>query len=222
MNQPSRELAVTTVVDVLSDAIQARVLDGEWAPGDKVTEQDVAAMFGVSRPTAKAAIDRVAQTGVLRRTANRAARVPMLAADDVVDLYRSRTLLEMGVVASLARAKRGPAAADSALVAMTSAVESESFGDFAAADIAFHRALVEALGSPRILRMYETVIREAHLCIIQEQDRVVRSNKLREHVAILDAIRRGDEAAATELMHDHLQAAVTRLVERDVSVDYWD
>lgn len=224
MSKSTAELQVTTIVDALAGALRENVLTGHWAPGARVTEQDVAQKFGVSRPTAKAAIERVAQTGVLRRSANKTARVPLLEDADIVDLYRSRVVLETSVVESLALAKRAPQQADTALADMLRAIENSSFTAFAEADILYHRSLVEELGSPRILRMYETVIGEAHLCIVQEQNRSddVRMLKYHEHVEILDTIRNGDSDRAPSLMRTHLENAVSRLTGIPIDIDHWE
>jgi hypothetical protein len=36
-------------------------------------------------------------------------------------------------------------------------------------DIAFHDAFVERLGSPRVLRMYDSITGEAHLCMVVKE-----------------------------------------------------
>jgi DNA-binding GntR family transcriptional regulator len=58
-----------------------------WAA---LAEVSVAQMFDVARPTAKAAIEQLVHVGQLRRMRNKTARVPLLNANDVADLYLSR------------------------------------------------------------------------------------------------------------------------------------
>ena len=54
--------------------------------------------FDVARPTAKAAIEQLVPIGLLRRLRNKTARVPLLDAADVADLYLSRGVIERAVV----------------------------------------------------------------------------------------------------------------------------
>jgi hypothetical protein len=44
----------------------------------------------MARPTAKAALERLVYEGILRRATNKTARVPLMDADDIRDLYYSR------------------------------------------------------------------------------------------------------------------------------------
>ena len=48
----------------------------------------------ITDPLAMAAVERLMQNGLLRRTANKSARVPVASADDVLDAYFARRLLE--------------------------------------------------------------------------------------------------------------------------------
>jgi DNA-binding GntR family transcriptional regulator len=210
------DIAVQTLVDALADALRQQVLTGKLQAGARVTEQDVAGTYGVARPTAKAAIERVVQMGILRRSANKTARVPLLSEDDIEDLYRSRIFFERNAVAALAEQGTVPPVAEDSLQAMRKALDSESFVDMIGSDIGFHTALIAALGSRRIARMYETIVGEAHLCMAQEQSRgeLGREENFEEHRAILDAIRARDAKRAMRLTVDHLSSAATRLLNR--------
>lgn len=91
----------TTVVDALVGAIRTMVLDGRLQPGAMVTEQGIADEFKVARPTAKAAIERLVETGLLSRTSNKPAIVPVLRPDDVDDLVTMLAVLLSGAVRAL-------------------------------------------------------------------------------------------------------------------------
>jgi DNA-binding GntR family transcriptional regulator len=210
------DIAVQTLVDALADALRQQVLTGKLSAGSRVTEQEVASTYGVARPTAKAAIERVVQTGILRRTANKTAKVPLLSEDDIEDLYRSRIFFERNAVTALARLAAVPAEAEHSLESMRRALDSESFVDMIASDIGFHSALVSGLGSPRISRMYETIVGEAHLCMAQEQSRgeLGREENYEEHRAIIESIRARDAKHAEKLAVDHLTSAASRVLGR--------
>ena len=96
------ELSVPSLVDVLHAAIRDRILKGDIEPGASVTEMSIATQYSVARPTAKAAMERLVVDGLLRRSTNKTARVPLLDTEDVRDLYFSRELIERSVVERLA------------------------------------------------------------------------------------------------------------------------
>jgi DNA-binding GntR family transcriptional regulator len=210
------ELQTQTLVDTLSEAVSRQVLNGDIPAGASVTEKDIAELFDVARPTAKAAIERLVQSGILGRSANKTARVPVFSDDDVEDLYSSRIFFEGQVVAGLAVSGTVPREADAALSSMRRALDSGSRTDAVEADVAFHRALVSGLGSNRLVRMLDTILGEAHLCIAQERaaGRAARETSDREHRAILRAIEAKDVEESRSLLVQHLATAAERLIGR--------
>jgi DNA-binding GntR family transcriptional regulator len=192
------ELAAHTLVDALCAALRERILTGALPGGAPLTEHEVATRYEVARPTAKAAIERLVHEGLLRRSANKTARVPLLSAADVRDLYFSRSVIESGVVAALARQRRVPAAAGRAVAELRA-------GD-AEAELAFHVALVEALDSPRTSRMYASMVGETRLCMAQVPSRTPDpASAADEHAGVLEAIEAGDEVRAVARLAAHLE-----------------
>jgi DNA-binding GntR family transcriptional regulator len=205
-------MSLSTVSTVLPDAIygglRADILTQAITPGATITESAVALRFGVARPTAKMAIEKLVAEGLLRREKNTAARVPVLARQDVIDLLDARAVVESAAVSRLAGGGTIPAEALSAHHSIQAHRDGEP--DFAALDIAFHRALVTGQDNIRIQRMHALLMGEIELCIGQ-----VLSGRLRtaadvasEHQGILNAITSGDSGLAEELTRSHI--AVTR------------
>lgn len=198
--------------DAIVDALRARILDQSEAPGSTITESAVAVRFGVARPTAKLALERLVAEGLLRREAHRAARVPQLTRDDIVDLFETRRLIESAALASLATAGDLPADALAAHRAVLAAARAG--GDFAAHDAAFHRALVAGQPSPRLARMHAALMGEIELCIgqVQAHHLVPVTDVAAQHQGILDAVLAGDAAAAAELSGTHVDATRAALL----------
>src|SRR6478672_1936044 len=142
-------LEVPSLVDAVQQAMRVRILDGKVPPGVAVTEVSVANEFSVARTTAKAAVERLVHDGLLRRTANKSARVPVLGFEEVRDVYFSRGLIEATVMQRLAVAGTVPAEAKEALRRFDEGVESGIQAQVVESDVAFHRALVDSLGSER-------------------------------------------------------------------------
>ena len=121
MTTAAASLHVPSLVDVLYTATRDRILTGELPAGSPLTEMEVATLYSVARPTAKAAMERLVYDGLLRRASNKTARVPEMGVDDIRDLYFSRGLLEREVMVELARRKHVPEAARRSLRAMREA-----------------------------------------------------------------------------------------------------
>lgn len=195
------ETAAPVRPETIYEELRANILAQRDAPGSTITESAVALRFGVARPTARIAIERLVAEGLLRREAHRAARIPSLSRDDIVDLYDNRAVIEGAALAALTEL---PA---EALRAHRALQDSASTGDsFAAHDIAFHRALVAAQPSPRLARMHALLMGEIELCIgqVQAHHLLTASEVAAQHQGILDAVVSGDRDAAARLTREHI------------------
>ncbi|BAU31218.1 GntR family transcriptional regulator [Microcella alkaliphila] len=214
-------LTVTRLPDAVYDALRESIVDGRDAPGSPVTEQAIADRFGVARPTAKAALERLVAEGLLRRAAHKTARVPELERADIIDLYANRATLEVAALAGLAAAVAAgttpvPDAALTAQRTLTDALDSRTAptAPLARADIAFHRALVEAQPSPRLARLHALLMGEIELCTGQVQSHrlLALADVVDQHQGILDAVAAGDAERAASLTRAHIEGARDRLL----------
>jgi DNA-binding GntR family transcriptional regulator len=73
------------------------------APGQRLIENDIQRRYGVSRPTIREAVRRLAAEGLVELKHNSAATVRSLSRADVSSLFRIREVLE-GLAARLMRA----------------------------------------------------------------------------------------------------------------------
>ena len=190
--------------DAVYSAVRIAIIDGTYEPGDTITESAVAMRYGIARPTAKLALQRLVTDGLLRRGAHQAARVPELTRDDIQDLFDNRAMLEAAATAALARVGSVPPGAVAAQRALRQLAD-----DFARADIAFHRALVAGQPSSRLAHMHSQLMGEVELCIGQVQAHHLLGATViaDQHQGILDAIVAGDPDAADRLTRAHIEGA---------------
>jgi DNA-binding GntR family transcriptional regulator len=209
----AKGLNTVSVVDALTASLRSRVLDGHIDAGVGLTETDVANDYEVSRPTAKTAISQLVQEGLLRREAHRSAHVPSLSRADVEDLFLVRIPLELEVVRRIAGTAIPQAAAD-AVTELTNVPTEAGHSRFVEADLRFHRALVGALDSPRLNRLYQALSGEIHLSMVQSRHALGRDRIVAEHSGVLDALVQGDAELAETLMRAHLEGARDALADR--------
>jgi DNA-binding GntR family transcriptional regulator len=153
--------------------------------------------------------------------------VPVLDAADVADLYFSRAVVETATVEALALRRTPIDQARHACEALKQTSEENSgVLPFVQWDVKFHRALVDAVRSPRLRRMHDAVMGEVELCMAQVQVHQLLDPSVivAEHEGILAATIAGDSPAAVRLMRAHLEAASTELQrylsERDAAVGH--
>ncbi len=202
-------------MEIVEHSLRERLFSGELKPGTPLAEVDVAEHYGVSRTTAKAALENLVSSRLLSRRAYHTARVAVLDPTSVFDIYRTRGILEAEVVRSLALTRHVPDAAFTANDEIAALIDSSPMS-LVSPDMRLHTALVDALGSERTSMMYRSLTDEIRLCMTQVQSATLLSNEsiTREHGLLLDHIEHGRAEEAAQLIDAHLSRASRRLVSQ--------
>jgi DNA-binding GntR family transcriptional regulator len=185
---------------------------GEFRPGDRLVESDIADRFGVSRTPIREAFQRLETQGVLTRD-GRSLIVSSLNHDQLGELYVVRAELE-GLAARLAAQHAAPeeirvlwemVRQDRELV--------EQPERLARANKRFHRQIHLASHNRYLIQQLEMVHRAMALIAttsLAAEGRGARA--MEEHEAIVRAIEARDGAAAEAAIRGHIsQAFETRL-----------
>lgn len=209
----SRRLSVLSVTDALAEDLRLRIFRGELSGGARLTETELAGRYDVARPTAKAAIEKLVTEGLLCRDAHKTAHVPQMGKEDIEDLYFGRACIEKEAARTLALDGVVPHAAYEAQAEIAAAGDVWTVG-IVEPDVRFHRALVDAVGSPRISRLYQVLMGEMRLCMAQIQTYGVTQAGIihAEHQAVLEHIEAGDGEGAARAVAAHLERACGDLI----------
>jgi DNA-binding GntR family transcriptional regulator len=201
-----------SIVDAIAEDLRTNLFSGALRSDTQLTEAEVAATYGVARPTAKAAIEKLVAEGLLLRGTHKTARVPAMGLDEVRDLFFSRLCIETEVVRRLAARRMLPQAARKAADEVA-ALDSGSGMEVAEPAMRFHLGLVEALGSPRLNRLFGTLMGEMRLCMAQMNYRhLIDARAIAvEQKRILEQIAAGHPEGAVAALTEHLRLAETRL-----------
>jgi DNA-binding GntR family transcriptional regulator len=204
----SHRVTALSIIDAIVEDLRRRIYEGDLAQGTALTEADVAGSYDVARPTAKAAIERLVSESLLERGAHKTARVKILGADSVRDIYVARAYLESEVVRRLARTATVPHAAVSANAEITARISSPAT-TVIDPDMDFHTALVDAMDNKRTSAMYRSLLGEVRLCMtrVQSLELLDTARIAAEHAAILERIEAGDPEGAANVLDGHLAHA---------------
>jgi DNA-binding GntR family transcriptional regulator len=204
-----RPISTTEAVVV---SLRARILDGMIEPGVRLPELELAAEFGVARPTVRAAIQTLCHEGLLVREPNRSAHIPVLTPDEILDLFSVRIPLECLVVRAVLERGVSLDGARDAIARMETLPDDAGWSEVVAGDGAFHQALVTAVGSPRLDRLYAALSGEIRLCVAQLRPSWASPREIGfEHHEVMEVLETGDIAAAEARMTAHLERAVRDL-----------
>src|SRR5215469_670147 len=75
-------------------ALRQSILSGDVAPGQRLVEEELAATFGVTRQSLRAALLDLTAEGLVERIPNRGARVRVVSTDEAVAITECRMALE--------------------------------------------------------------------------------------------------------------------------------
>lgn len=194
-----------STADLVYEELYQRIVEGDLAPGERISEQDVARQIGSSRQPVRDAFYRLSKLGLVQVQPQRATVVSLISEDAVLQARFVRTVLESET--ARAAAVRLPAASLAELVRLVDEQEAAvAAGDrirFHQLDDAFHAEICAASGHA----FAWALIREnkAHMDRVRWLSLAFGARTaLDDHIRILDALRRGDGAAAAEAMRGHL------------------
>jgi DNA-binding GntR family transcriptional regulator len=206
-------LQTTNTRDALVAEVRRRILSGGLEPGTPLTEQGLATMFGVARPTVRSALQELVSRHLVERSDGRSLRVPLLTDADVRDLFHVRLPLEVTAVRLIVAEGRSLEAAEAELSALEALPATAGWSDRVEAHTAFHLALVEAAGSVRLSRIYPPLQEEMQLCLARLRGSYPDPAELAvEHRRLLAAVASGNPASAEAEMRDHLDRALAGLL----------
>lgn len=203
------------LIDQVHDRLLAAIADGTLASGQRLTQESVAAMLGVSRQPVSHALQVLKRRGLLVERGKRGLLVAPIDSRRIRDLYLVREALD-GMAARLAarRVKSGEATdaerrtAQSALAAGRRLGPRSPVARLIDADVAFHSAIHALSGNSAIV---ETVadqwphFRRSMGLVLSVSGAYARYWD--EHAAILEAVLAGDAARAEERARGHTARA---------------
>ncbi|MFT0212651.1 GntR family transcriptional regulator [Pseudomonas sp. F1_0610] len=210
---------VGTLSEQVFRALQASIVEGKLLPGSKISEPELAKIYGISRGPLREALHRLEGQRLLVRIPHVGARVVSLTPAELLELYEVRESLE-GMACRLAAQRMSESAIDELREVLAAHERDESFqaginyvqqeGDFD-----FHYRIIQGSGNKTLMKL---------LC--DELYHLVRMYRIRfsatpnrpqqaftEHYRILDAIANRDGELAELLMRRHI-AKSRRNIER--------
>ncbi|MEZ9361383.1 GntR family transcriptional regulator [Vibrio cyclitrophicus ZF65] len=205
----------------LTEYLVEAIVNGELAPGSKISEPELAKRFEVSRGPLREAIMRVEGLGLIERIPHVGARVITFSAEKLLELYAVREALE-GMAARLAarHITQDELIGLEGLLSTHSKhideVEGSSYfhqhGDFD-----FHYRIIKASRNSKLISLLCDELYHLLRMYRYQSPRAQSRPKeaLDEHKYILQAIRNRDEELAEMLMRRHISGS-RLLIEQQI------
>lgn len=196
----------------ITDALEEEILDGSLKPGERLREAKLAEAFAVSRNSVREALRVLERKGLVRHVPHRGAEVIKLTEEDVDDLFRARAVLERAGLQNAGGSEPAQALLMEEVEGIEAAAREGDTADLLEHDLAFHRILVEQIGSGRLEDQYVTLQRELRLAL-RQLDSFDPMAQVEEHREIVEALRAGQGEKADEVLERHLEVTAGRVAE---------
>ncbi len=210
-------LAVQVYNRIKQDIFEFRLL-----PGQRFTENEIAAATGVSRTPVREALYRLERDGYLEVMFRSGWRVRAIDFAQIDGLYDVRIVLELAAVRKLCEREERPQLADLKPIWLVPAAERCDDGaEVARLDEAFHDSLLAATGNREMARIYHDVaerIRIVRRLDFTQSPRVEATYQ--EHARILRAVlaRKADQAQL--LLKSHIETSKAEVRKITLSMLY--
>lgn len=203
------------LIDRVHEQLVAAIAEGQLLPGQRLTQETVADMLGVSRQPVSHALQMLKRRGLVIDHGRRGVAVAPMDGAKIQNLYQVREALD-GLAARLAaiRVQSGlaaTAAMDNLRLAYEEGVkltDTATVIDLIKADVSFHRALHELSGNPEIASTVEEQWPQfmRSMAVVLDTSGH-RAQIWKEHEDILEAVLNGDVDAAEACARRHTRRA---------------
>jgi DNA-binding GntR family transcriptional regulator len=195
---------------MLSDQVKQYILvaieRGEFEPGQRLVESQLARQFRISQAPVREAIRDLVSTGLLEREPHKGAVVRMLTDQDMAEIYSIRAALE-----ALAAQQAVENITDEQLQALRAIVEkmlsmarAQDYISTARYDRQFHTLIMDISRNSLLRRIYESLqLGQYTLITMRRSSQSLEALALR-HLKIIEALETRDPEQAKDAMWHHI------------------
>jgi DNA-binding GntR family transcriptional regulator len=202
-----------TAASRIYQKIKDQIIEGRYPPGMRITEQNIAAEFSLSRTPVREALRLLAADGFLIFTPNSGTVVREWVPEQVRELFDLRSLIESDI-ARLASQKISAKEIDT-LKALQDLIESQgtlatngNANRISPINREFHQVIAQAARNERLILMLSSTI---EIPIVQQTFRRYSEKELRRsfshHRELIDAFQARDSVWAKSVMICHIHSA---------------
>jgi DNA-binding GntR family transcriptional regulator len=199
--------------------VRDAVIHGELAPGQQLSEAQLAQTLGTSRGTVREAMRVLENLGLVSRSAHRGPVVTLITPQRAREIYTLRDLLESYAARMAAEQGR----IDDAAIAMLeerymAMVEAARLGDVGAlveADMQLHQSLSALAGHELLLEQLAAIhMHSRRLLVYSDLYDPDFAAVVERHGRLVDVIRGGDPDVIEHAVSDHITEVGRSIVEK--------
>lgn len=185
------------------EAIKGKILNGELKTGEPIVERRLCEELGVSRTPIRAAFTELSKDGLVDIVDGRGVFVSKIRFEDMIEVYDIREALECMSVSLLTERVTPEELAH--LEEIVERMKPLTGSEFMALDMELHITMAKYSKNKRLAQNVNVIYSPIRLMAATAQnDPVLCSSALKEHLEILEAIKKRDVDVAVQTMRRHI------------------
>jgi DNA-binding GntR family transcriptional regulator len=200
--------------DLVYEYLREQIINGSYAPGQRMTLQDLSNELGLSHMPVREALLRLERENLLVSEPHKGMRVVRPSPRAAQELFEIRCELEGLAAFRASQAQEADLPADLRAINadFSEAFASQDFSAMGSANWTFHRRILQAAASEQLSRVLEDVWTSSARYRLGYQLIPGRAERtIIEHNAIILAIEGGDGTAARDAARAHIEKAGAEL-----------
>ncbi len=202
--------------DIVFRNLRTAILRGDFQPGERLMENQLAERMGVSRTPIREAIRKLELEGLVVMVPRKGAEVANITEKDIKDVLEVRATLE-GLAIRLACENMKPEDVNRLTLVnekFMQAVKSKKMEKVLEWDIAFHDIIFEASGNDKLIQILNNLREQIYRYRMEYIYHIADHRQLvTEHLQIVDALKKKEQELATSLAIAHVQAQKKSVIE---------
>ncbi|MBS0454240.1 MAG: GntR family transcriptional regulator [Proteobacteria bacterium] len=159
-----------SLAERVTDQIRLKLIDGEFAPGQRLSEATLSESLQISRNTLREAFRLLSKEGLVTHAPNRGVSVATPSVASIIDIYRVRRLIECQALAQAYPQHPAKRHMRTAVEAALKGRAERNWRAVGSANMDFHVAVVELADSERLNQMFTHLVAELRLAFGLLQD----------------------------------------------------
>ena len=202
----AQKLNHKTIREQVAAHIRNLILQGELKPGERVLEQEIADVLGVSRGPVRESLRQLEQEGLLEYRRNRGCVVRKFSKEDAAEVFFLRSILESSSVELCGGILSSEIldAMEHVLEQMKIEMDRGSVTGFVEQDQIFHGLIAKACGMDRLYTLWNN-LNSVGIALFLTDSR--KNFQLKEqflrHKKVLDALKSGDLSEEKKVIVEH-------------------
>jgi DNA-binding GntR family transcriptional regulator len=209
------KIEVKSLMVLVLDDLRKRIVTGDFKPGQKINESEIAAGLGISRSPIREAFRILERDGLITTFPRKGSYITDISVRDLKELFEVRRLLELYAIDCIK--KRSIQAPDEMPAVMKELDESllKKHDPYSVIS-GFHYTLMEFSRNARLIELYKILaVSLRRYWLIYHSKMGQKDISLEQHQGIANCLKKGDYSDAKKLIKRHLRY-VEGVVRRQV------